>query len=157
MAQGFIIDLQTRERLNFQSDPNIIQPSGTPKRGSNFAAGGSHGTEQWTNAGGRTYTFPLVFWWESGPLEAVYRKYLWLDSLRFPSRAPDGKSLLPAPTVLVQIGQVLKGNFLVDDVSNVQLTNLQAVSLLPRRITLTLKITEVYDGVQTKQQVRTLV
>ena len=83
-SQGSLVDLQTRERLIFQHNPEEITDEQETGWNSIKVQGMSHPRKQWTSGGDRTVRFTLRFYRDSFNENEVSQAINWIQSLQLP-------------------------------------------------------------------------
>ena len=94
-SKGALIDIQTRERLEFQFNPETISDEQQTEWTSVRSQGMSHPRKQWAGGGDRVVSFTLRFYRDSFSESEVSQNIAWLQSLMLPEY--DGNRLKDAP------------------------------------------------------------
>ena len=94
-TKGALVDIQTRERLSFQFNPETISDEQQTEWASIRAQGMSHPRKQWVGGGDRIVSFTLRFYRESFAEAEVSDSVARLQSLMLPEY--DGTRLKDSP------------------------------------------------------------
>lgn len=152
-VKGVLVDVVTRERLEFQYNPNDITDQKDTTYGTATIPGMSHPRYQFVAGGARKVGFSVSFYTFDNTVKA---RCDWLRSLLYPERA--GSMLKNAPhRILFLFGQLYTGDsqWVMRDVKIHYSTLFDPKTLLPRRADVELLLEEFAEGSINASDVRT--
>jgi hypothetical protein len=113
-ARGFLVDIATNERFEFQYNPIEIADSIASGWVKQKAPGATHPRLQWAAGGERSWSFRLQFYRETRDDEEVSKKVRWLQSLMYPKYDESGQLERGPAVCLFGFGTLYSAQVVVD-------------------------------------------